>query len=170
MSRNFLCPTCLFLFLLPVLWCHIWEIIAKTKGMKFFPVFSSRSFTVVGLCLSLQSTLSWFLCMVFGKELSVFFSMWISLLLGLPRWLNGKEAVCQCRRHRFHPWVRKNPRKRKWQTTPVFLPGKSMNRGYSPWWQRGRHNWVTEHTPIPFSQYICWRYYPFPIQRSWYFL
>ena len=37
----------------------------------------------------------------------------------------------------FDPWVRKIPWKRKWQPTPVFLPGKSNGRrnlvGYSPW-------------------------------------
>ena len=32
--------------------------------------------------------------------------------LGLPRWHNGKESTCQCRRcerHRFSPWVRMTP-------------------------------------------------------------
>ena len=24
-------------------------------------------------------------------------------------WLSGKESTCQCRRHRFDPWVRKTP-------------------------------------------------------------
>ena len=43
---------------------------------------------------------------------------------GLPRWLSGKELTCQCRRHRFGPWLRKIPSKRKWQPTPVSLPGK----------------------------------------------
>ena len=37
----------------------------------------------------------------------------------------------------FDPWVRKIPWRRKWQPTPVFLPGKSHGRrslvGYSPW-------------------------------------
>ena len=42
----------------------------------------------------------------------------------LPRWLRGKESACQCRRHRFDPWVGKIHWKRKWQPTPVFLPGK----------------------------------------------
>ena len=23
---------------------------------------------------------------------------------GFPRWLNGKESACQCRRHRLDPW------------------------------------------------------------------
>ena len=29
----------------------------------------------------------------------------------------------------FIPWVRKTPWRRKWQPTPVFLPGKPMDRG-----------------------------------------
>jgi len=37
----------------------------------------------------------------------------------------------------FDPWVRKIPWRRKWQSTPVFLPGKSQGwwslEGYSPW-------------------------------------
>ena len=40
-----------------------------------------------------------------------------------------------CRRPEFDPWVRKIPWKRKWQPTPVFLPGKSYGQrilaGYS---------------------------------------
>ena len=28
-------------------------------------------------------------------------------------------------RHEFNPWVRKIPWGRKWQPTPVFLPGES---------------------------------------------
>ena len=49
-----------------------------------------------------------------------------------------KESACQCRRHRrygFNPWVRKIPWRRKWQPTPVFLPGESSGKrslgGYS---------------------------------------
>jgi len=44
--------------------------------------------------------------------------------MGLPRWHKGKESACQCRRCRFDPWVRKIPWSRKWQLTPIFLPGK----------------------------------------------
>jgi len=38
-----------------------------------------------------------------------------------------EESTCQCREHercRFDPWVKKIPWSRKWQPTPVFLPGK----------------------------------------------
>ena len=47
---------------------------------------------------------------------------------GLPKWLSGKESACQCRRRRrsgFDPWVRKISCRSKWQSTPVFLPGKT---------------------------------------------
>ena len=40
---------------------------------------------------------------------------------------SGKQPACQCRRckrHRFDPWVGKVPWRRKWQPTPVLLPGK----------------------------------------------
>ena len=43
----------------------------------------------------------------------------------LPRWYSGEESVCQCRRCGFDPWIRKLPWSRKWQPTPVFLPGTS---------------------------------------------
>ena len=46
---------------------------------------------------------------------------------------SGKEPTCQCRRRkrcRFSPWVGKVPCRRKWQPTPVFLPGILVR--YSP--------------------------------------
>ena len=53
---------------------------------------------------------------------------------------NSKESAWQCRRLKRHglaPWVRKIPWRRKWQPTPVFLPGKSHGQrslvSYSPW-------------------------------------
>ena len=30
-------------------------------------------------------------------------------ILGLPRWHSGKESTCQCKRHRFDPWIGKIP-------------------------------------------------------------
>ena len=41
-----------------------------------------------------------------------------------PRRPRGKESACQCRRHRFGPWVGKIPWSGKWQPAPVFLPGQ----------------------------------------------
>ena len=45
----------------------------------------------------------------------------------LPRWHGGKKSAHQWRRHRryeFNPWVRKTSWSRKWQPTPLFLPGE----------------------------------------------
>ena len=67
---------------------------------------------------------------------------------GLPRWLSGKESACQCRRSRFDCWVREMPWRRKWQSTPVFLPGKSHGQrnlvDYSPWGHKESD--TTKHT------------------------
>ena len=61
----------------------------------------------------------------------------------LPKWCSGKESACQCRRLKFNPWVRKIPWRRKWQPTPVFLPGESHEQrslaGYSSW---GHKTWT----------------------------
>ena len=60
-----------------------------------------------------------------------------TLLFGLPRCQGGKESACQYRRRRFDPLVGKIPWRRKWQPSPVFLPGKSHGQrslaGYSSW-------------------------------------
>ena len=68
-------------------------------------------------------------------------------LCRFPWWLSGKESACQYRRCRFNPW--KILWRRKWQPTPVFLPGKSHAQrslsGYSSWsHKRIRHNWATK--------------------------
>ena len=47
------------------------------------------------------------------------------------------KNLLQCRRPGFDPWGRRIPWRKKWQPTPVFLPGKSHGQrslaGYSPW-------------------------------------
>ena len=77
-------------------------------------------------CLSLQLALlppavqfiSHFILRLFSVKVTV----------GLPWWLCGKEPAPQRRRQKrrgFDLWVRKIPWRRKWQPTPVFLPGES---------------------------------------------
>ena len=60
----------------------------------------------------------------------------------------------QCGRPGFDPWVGKIPWRRKWQLTPVFLPGKSHGLrslvGYSLW---GRNESDTTERPHFTSQY-----------------
>ena len=46
----------------------------------------------------------------------------------------GKEPSCQCRRHGFHPWVRKSPWRRKWQPTLVLSGGLQSMRSQSQIW------------------------------------
>ena len=61
------------------------------------------------------------------------------LLLLFWCFLGGLEVRIHLpsRGHRLDPWVRKMPWRRKWQPTPVFLPGKCHGErslaGYSPW-------------------------------------
>ena len=49
----------------------------------------------------------------------------------------GGSEVKNSQECRFNPWVGKISGRRKWQPTPVFLPGKSHAQrslvGYSPW-------------------------------------
>ena len=56
---------------------------------------------------------------------------------GLPCLFSGKESTSQGRSCEFNPWVGKIPWRRKWQHSPVFLPGKSYEHrslaGYNPW-------------------------------------
>ena len=80
----------------------------------------------------------------------------VVLSKGFPRWCRGEESTCQCRRHkrlRFHPSVRRILWRRKWQLTPIFLPGKSYELrnlvGCSPWGcKRGSYNWASKHKLI----------------------
>ena len=70
---------------------------------------------------------------------------------GLPKWCSGKESACQCRRCGFDPCIGKTPGRRKWQPTPVFLPGKFHGQrslaGYSPWGHKESD--LTEHRHRP---------------------
>ena len=56
--------------------------------------------------------------------------------LGLLWWLSWLRIFLQCRRLRFDPWLGKISWRKKWQPTPVFLPGKCHGQrsleGYSP--------------------------------------
>ena len=60
-----------------------------------------------------------------------------------------------CGRPGFDPWVRKIPWRRKWQSTPVLLPGESHGGrslvGYSPW---GRKESDTTER-LHFTRLLC---------------
>ena len=72
---------------------------------------------------------------------------------------NVPPNTMRLRRCEFDPWVRKIPWGRKWQSTPVFLPGKSHEQrilvGCSPRGsKRVRHDQVTEHAHTHESKII----------------
>ena len=57
-------------------------------------------------------------------------------MFDFPDGSDGKASAYNAKT-RFSPWVGKISWRRKWQPTPVFLPGKSHGQrslvGYSPW-------------------------------------
>ena len=75
------------------------------------------------------------------QSVFIYYQNWGSLVYldGLSRWHSEKDSACQCRRQKrlgFNPWVRKIPWRRKWQPTPVFLPGNNVD---SRAWQATVH-------------------------------
>ena len=67
----------------------------------------------------------------------------------------GKSICLQCGRPRFDPWVGKIPWRRKWQPTPVLLPGESHGWkslvGYNPWGckESDTAEWLNFHFHFP---------------------
>ena len=57
--------------------------------------------------------------------------------MGFPGVSDGKASAYNVGESGFNPWVGKIPWRRKWQSTPVLLPGKSHGQrslvGYSSW-------------------------------------
>ena len=91
----------------------------------FFTVQLSHSYMTTGRTIALTKQT------FVGKVMSLLFNTVSRLVASL---VARRVSVClQCRRPRFDPWVRR----RKWQPTPVLLPGKSHGQrhlvGYSPW-------------------------------------
>ena len=86
---------------------------------------------------------------------TVHFNVGLNLPFGLPRWCSGKESVCQCKRCKrcwFDPWVGKMPWSRKWQPTPLFLPGKFHKQrslvGYSTRGCKASRDWAHTHVCV----------------------
>ena len=68
-------------------------------------------------------------CTAFWRKKVVWTPMFfIEMGWGFPGGTSGKELTCQYRKHKrrgFDSWVGKIPWRRKWQPTPVFLPGEA---------------------------------------------
>ena len=82
---------------------------------------------------------------------------------GLPWWLSGKESICNAGDVGLISGPG-DPRRKKWQPTPVFLPGKSHGQrsmeSYSPWLQESdttepqRQPTTTSHSFILQSYFL----------------
>ena len=75
---------------------------------------------------------------------------------------NAGDHLQGCRQGcSFDPWVGKIPWRRKWQPTPVFLPGKFHEQrilvGYSPWGCKSQ-TWLSDQTATTIHklQYMSW--------------
>ena len=80
-----------------------------------------------------------------------------------------KEPICQPRRRGFSPWVGKIPQKRKWQPTPVFLPGKSHGQRslglQSMGSQRAGHDLATKQQQI--SSFVFLFFFHVEVLPDW---
>ena len=82
--------------------------------------------------LALGNNIVWILTRSISLTALSRLNKWVTILPGLksgihaylPWWLRQYSVCLQCRRPRFNPWVGKISQRRKWQPTPVFLPGK----------------------------------------------
>ena len=73
----------------------------------------------------------------------------LSLGLGLPRWLSGKESACQCKSRRFDLGL-EDPLEEKIATHSSIatreIPWKRRPAGYSPWGRKESN--TIEHTNL----------------------
>ena len=88
--------------------------------------------------------------------------------------IKNTPAKARVKRHRFDPWVRKILWRRKWQSTPVFLPGKFHRwkslEGYNPW--GGKESDTTEpltHRVYQFVEYLTLLLCCLPFRNMWCF-
>ena len=109
------------------------------------------------LCTSLYIVGSVFIHLISTNSNFFFpFYGWVTFHCGLPKWLSGKESTCQCkrcRRHRLDPWSEKIPWRRKWQPSPIFLPGKI------PWTEEpGKLQSIGLQRATQLSNWACTQY------------
>ena len=87
-------------------------------------------------------------------------------LATVPWWLRRLSVCLQCGRPGFNPWVGKIPWRRKWQSTPVLLPGESHGQrsliGYSPWGRKESDTTERLHLPSATLLVFPWS---FPLSR-----
>ena len=93
------------------------------------------------------------------------FSKYLYHIEGFPGGSEDKTSACNAGDPGLIPTrVRKIPWRRKWQPTPVLLPGKSHGLrslvGYSPWGRKESDTTETLH--FHFIPYIIFEIFAFP--------
>jgi len=133
----------LLFFLLSYLYAPIWNHFLALWGILLI-IFCSGIcwWSMSGFSFNMALTtpqISGF-CFLFHWVSCQFYFYWFKENMELSRWCSCKDLTCQCRRHRrcrFDPCTRKIIWRRKWQLTPVFLPGKFHGQrilaSYSLW-------------------------------------
>ena len=107
----------------------------------------------------------WSLGILGGKSsfLWTLMNLRIVKCLRCPRWSSlvaqTIKHLPKCMRPGFNPWVRKIPWRKKWQPTPVSLPGKCHGQrslvGYSPWGHKESD--TTERLHFHFQRKQSWQ-------------
>ena len=73
----------------------------------------------------------------------------------------GKESTCNAGDPGSIPGSGRFPWRRKWQPTPVFLPGGSHGQrslaGYSSWGLKNQHDLATKPPPAQYGIGLLWR-------------
>ena len=132
------------------------ELNISLSSLEVWPPFLLQS---VFIYLALFLFASWsslhfqacFLCFFLRFQFTLF-DFWVLVKTSFPGGGSGKESACQCRRlkrHGLDSWVGKIAWRRKWQLTPVFLPGKSHGqRNLVGCVQAQKESDTTEHMSI----------------------
>ena len=108
-------------------------------GTFIFVFGSSVSGTHVFMAAIFYFPLTLICICIFVYECVCIIYIYMCVYMGFPHSsaVKSPPPPRQCRRCGFNPWVGKIPWRRKWQPTPVFLPGKSHGQrrlaGYGLW-------------------------------------
>ena len=86
----------------------------------------SRHWPVQFLARDLFLACGWFLLALssHGREREVFYACGYKGTNPITSVAQTVQNLPATRSHGFHPWLGKTPRTKKWQPTPVFLPGE----------------------------------------------